>query len=778
MINIEPIYAVAESHSSRRMKNGKEVWGYSFHIVIQNIIAIKSVQKMLVEKINSLITKNDQKRGYSPITGPDKFSDYNIDVIKSNALDDSVYKKGIQKLRSVYSSKDGETRPFNLLEGTFNDMVITRFIDENATHYSPILEVTPKTQTQKALTTDKNEKDFLIEKYNDYAGIVDVSVFAKSYEMFFKFLRASSNIGIPLETFDDIVNKANAGEYNKENNKKMYDEPHNEAKGKIGWRFIYNFASESNPEQKEILDAKYKAIERVKKNDLKKEENKKNNAIKEKEWNDSNPNSSFKYMIAHTDKDAGNAVFEHLKNRLVFCEGQTFYKHHNIWIHDMDIIQASLHVFVLDLPIFKELESGSVVFFAGDLSNAKKIVEIVLHKTKVNRLDNAFYNKFHSTTKGKIAFVDGVLDFQKKVFHLWEDIDFEYYSTLMINRSFAEVFKDRSSNANIKDVKEKVFDQLFEGDCTLALEFLARGVAGHFEDKHWGRYMGNRDCGKGVFGELNQTALEKYVTTIEAGHFLSESRTGDGDQAKKNSWMVPLQFVRLALTQEMKFDNENRNLKIDGVTIKKFSGGGDKIEARQNHRDEIYINLDCRLIIMCNDMPQIRPTDTLESCVSFQSTKQFKSQKWIDAEEKMMLEQGDIKTWMLERSKYKVGNNNIKTLCQTVEWADAYILLMIDNYKDAPVVSNTSFGDDDDDVNLKRLILQNFVFNKNSGSDFTTNQSIKEWIQKLRLNVSIAKIKAELITEGCRAKKNNQNLHGFIGVKLIQKVEDNCESKF
>jgi hypothetical protein len=479
-------------------------------------------------------------------------------------------------------------------------------------------------------------------------------------------------------------------------------------------------------------------------------------------------------LIVNTDKDAGNAVFKHLKNKLVFCEGQTFYKHHNIWIHDTDIIQASLLVFVLELPIYKQLEMGSVVYFAGDLSNAKKIVEIVLHKTKVNRLDNAFYNKFHSTTKAKIAFLDGVLDFQKKVFHLWENIDFEYYSTLMINRKFADVFENRQNNPNIEKVRQKVFEPLFEGECTLALEFLARGVAGHFEDKHWGRYMGNRDCGKGVFGVLNQTALEKYVTTVDAGHFLAESRTGDGDQAKKNSWMVPLQFVRLALTQEMKFDNENRNLKIDGVTIKKFSGGGDRIEARTNHKDEMYIYLDCRLIFMCNDMPQIKPTDTLESCVSFQTTKQFKSQEWIDAEEKMMLEQGNLKTWSLEKSKYKVGDNNIKKKCEMVEWADAYILLMFENYKEKPVVSNTSVGDDDDDINLKRLILQNFVFGKNSGNDFTTNQSIKVWIQDLKLNVSIAKIKAELITEGCRATRKNQ-VHGYYGCKLIEKVVKECE---
>jgi hypothetical protein len=93
--------------------------------------------------------------------------------------------------------------------------------------------------------------NFEIEKYIDYAGIIDVSVL-KNYEPYFKFQKASSNIGIPFQIFDDIVNKPGAGNYDKEKNKDMYNQPHNEG-NKIGWRFIYTLAGESNPEQKKNL---------------------------------------------------------------------------------------------------------------------------------------------------------------------------------------------------------------------------------------------------------------------------------------------------------------------------------------------------------------------------------------------------------------------------------------------------------------------------------------------------------------------------------------------
>jgi hypothetical protein len=199
----------------------------------------------------------------------------------------------------------------------------------------------------------------------------------------------------------------------------------------------------------------------------------------EKEWNEKNPNATFKFMIAKKDIDAGIAVFNHLKDRLVCCSGQIFYKHNNIWLNDIKMIIPCLRVFVLNLPIFKVLGNGIIVEYAGDLPNAEKIVKIVMDKVVVEKQDDSFYSKFHTTTKGKLCFVDGVLDFKTKQFYLWDEIEFEYYSTLMINRPFAEVFKNRKSNKYIKEVKEKVFDQLFENKCLIALEFIARGIAGH-----------------------------------------------------------------------------------------------------------------------------------------------------------------------------------------------------------------------------------------------------------------------------------------------------------
>jgi hypothetical protein len=537
-MKITPIFAVAESHSRRRLKKEKEIWGYSFHIVVTNILAYKKYQKEIVKLINQVVIEQE-KKGYSQIAGSDKFKDYDIDT-SVGVFDESPYSNGSQKFRSVYSSKDGENRPFNLLEGTFNDMVISGFIDEHATVYTP--EEKPKISSIPTTVSPlMNDLEFNIQKYKDYTALIDWKMISQ-YIHYFKFQKASSNIGIPFEIFDEIVEKSGAEKYDKIKNKEMYDIPHDESKGKLGWRFLFKLANDFNPKEKEELDAKYRKIVKQMVAESTRQENKSIWDKDSEEWKLANPDL-LQYTLIKSDEEAGKIVFEFLKDRLIYCNGQTFYKHENIWINDTKMILASLRVSILGMPIFK---SGQLCIFpySQDLSNADKVVKIVMDKTVVYKRDDAFYSKFHSTTKGKLCFKDGVLDFKTKQFYLWKDINFPYYSTLMINRPFADVFKNRASNKDVKEIKEKIFNALFEENCDLALAFLARGVAGHNEDKHWGKYMGNRDCGKGVFGEVNQTALEKYATTINASHFLSDRGVGEGDQAKKTvGWLIYNLFV-------------------------------------------------------------------------------------------------------------------------------------------------------------------------------------------------------------------------------------------
>ena len=129
---VKPVFSVAESHSRGRVKSGKDVWGYSFHIVCPNILCLKADMKVFTKQLNDEIMK-DQK------TADDKYEEYFTikDITEFKPFDTMVYGDGTQKFRSVYSSKDGENRPFNIVEGTFNDMCITGFIGNDATTFTP-----------------------------------------------------------------------------------------------------------------------------------------------------------------------------------------------------------------------------------------------------------------------------------------------------------------------------------------------------------------------------------------------------------------------------------------------------------------------------------------------------------------------------------------------------------------------------------------------------------------------------------------------------------------
>jgi phage/plasmid-associated DNA primase len=119
---------------------------------------------------------------------------------------------------------------------------------------------------------------------------------------------------------------------------------------------------------------------------------------------------------------------------------------------------------------------------------------------------------------------------------------------------------------------------------------MSRIMAGHIEDKKWVLLEGLRNSGKGVLTLLLENAFERYVKITNSGNFVYKENTQD--EAKKQSWMIDYQFVRLAFTQEITINKQSRTSnKVDGNMIKKFCSGGDSIEARKNHQDEYQFKI-------------------------------------------------------------------------------------------------------------------------------------------------------------------------------------------
>ena len=102
-------------------------------------------------------------------------------------------------------------------------------------------------------------------------------------------------------------------------------------------------------------------------------------------------------------------------------------------------------------------------------------------------------------------------------------------TTIRLSYDFPE--KDK---AKMKEVYDKVLASLMPDGkvCKTMLAHIARGIAGHFEDKDWLVGMGERNGGKGVLVGACEIVFENYCVSLNSDSFLME-RNSDGDQAKK-----------------------------------------------------------------------------------------------------------------------------------------------------------------------------------------------------------------------------------------------------
>ena len=390
--------------------------------------------------------------------------------------------------------------------------------------------------------------------------------------------------------------------------------------------------------------------------------------------------------------------------------------------------------------------------------------------------------KFITTTNGRLCFLDGVLDMtykneitikNKKIvkkgrFYKWDEVDFEYYTPVQIERNFAEFF-DNPNIMMCDFIEKQIFQNLFGQDYKKALEFFARGVAGHFEDKAWSLYIGNRNCGKGVVDTLAKAGLGHYHANVEAQNFLCNSNgfLKQEQPEKQMAFALDFQFARLTFSQELPPPppEKKKSIKINSVIVKKLCSGGDPLKGKRNYDIFIteFIN-QSRLVIMCNDCPNFTNNDVLQTCCEFNSTISFKTQEEIDK----LKEKGESDIIL---NQFKVGDPTIKNKCKTDLWANAFIMLMVMHYKDVAVacVSDVKDEEDNDEEapnSLRKFIVTQFEITNYYINDFLKSTEIVDTFYAHDFgDMSSKKIGIELKSIGLINKKKN-GVRGWFGIKL------------
>lgn len=417
-----------------------------------------------------------------------------------------------------------------------------------------------------------------------------------------------------------------------------------------------------------------------------------------------------------TDDDASDVILELLQDRLLYAN-QHYFKKENVWINDFETIRACLFEFIMKAPIFKPILTGVIPYWKN-YSNADKIVKTVLMKSSLHAVP---YSQFHTSTKNKLCFQNGILDFKTKKFLPWND-----------ECSVIEIpYNYKPSNPLIRqEIINKILEPLFGEKLDLALKYLARSMAGCVEDKNFATYIGNRNCGKGVFYSLMKSAFGDYVSSFSLSNLLC-TRKGKDETSKDLYWLMDLEFVRLAISQEIPIGCEDMKLKTD--LVKKVCSGGDTQIARRNYdRHDTHFQLDCSLFSMANGLLKMEG-DILEHHLGFESAIQFKSQEFID---NIIETQGELCA-----KKYRVADPSIKDKVNDYEWNIAMVDILLDAFQDKPL---TVHNECEEEKTMISVFLEHYEITKND-NDVVLLSELKELGEK---------IKSELQQIGIEIKKH------------------------
>ena len=154
VFNIEPLFAVTEASSISYLNEGSESWIISFHIIVTNIAMLKSQQKHFWNDMNKRLkttTNEDYQFWNMCYIKPELFPSFDF-------FDESVYSIG-RKMRSPYCSKEGQNRPMNILEGSFNDTIIS-LIDG-----CEVIETRVITETETVVVNNQPFENFNDDNY-------------------------------------------------------------------------------------------------------------------------------------------------------------------------------------------------------------------------------------------------------------------------------------------------------------------------------------------------------------------------------------------------------------------------------------------------------------------------------------------------------------------------------------------------------------------------------------------------------------------------------------
>lgn len=406
----------------------------------------------------------------------------------------------------------------------------------------------------------------------------------------------------------------------------------------------------------------------------------------------------------------------------------------------------------------KMKESEQIKTYSQNASGAKNILYTLFPQLEETK---DFISKMFKSNLNKICFKNGYYDFSKKEFLSYDD---DTYTLIYIDRDYKSARKKKNLEFIRKEILNKILWE--EEQQKYFLNWCARGLAGKYTDKTWAVGLGARNSGKGVIIQLLHNTFQNYVGTFNADEIICNRISSDAALRKK--WLLPFESTRLMFADEIKMaDENNKEMKLDGVVIKSIASGGDEQTVRKVYGDEVKFTLQGRIMFMMNDLIKVEPNDATETLTLFNFNSKFKEE----------LTENDKEISKIGQYKYFKSDSEIKNKIQTDEICDAFIHIIIDAYTeelmDKPIelIENAEDVNENDDQ-LKQL-KDYFEFGPNVNGKETI-KDITNIISDKIPTLSKAKTKQILRSHGVKLEKITKTIDGktsraYENIQIIQK---------
>jgi hypothetical protein len=210
----------------------------------------------------------------------------------------------------------------------------------------------------------------------------------------------------------------------------------------------------------------------------------------------------------------------------------------------------------------------------------------------------------------------------------------------------------------------------------------------------------------------------------------------------QNNWLMNLEFVRLAVSQEI--PESKSGLIVNSKILKKITGGGDTIVARRCYdRRDTHFLLDTTFYFKGNYSLLTDSPDCDETRLEFESVIQFKSKEEIE----MLSEQEED----AEMDRYRLADPMIKQKCRDLEWMNAMVYLIFENYQERPVnILRLPDDDDEESRSLQTALKSRFEFTKDD-----TPMLVAE-VTAIMLEFDKKKVENELAARNVFKKKHKK----------------------